>query len=300
MVDQPGGSGTSTGKAERILIVDDVADTRLVVASALNREGFEVDQAGGGEAALAMIDRHGPDLVLLDINMPGMSGLDVMRELRAHQDIPVILVTGLDQENDRVAGLDLGADDYITKPFFAKELAARVRAVLRRAKATPTPQRPPRVQEFGPLVICLAERKVTIGGCVVEMTTKELDLLAYLASSPPTVFSRQQLLDAVWGSSSDRSDPATVTEHVRRVRKKIEDEPEAPAWLITVRGVATGSTHQRDACRPEEEPRRRPRLALRACSARHVRINICPPERALCSRQRPAVGLKRQGSASPF
>lgn len=237
MVDNPGGSGASADKAGRILVVDDVAETRLVVASALKREGFEVDQADGGEAALAMIERQRPDLVLLDINMPGMSGLDVMRELRAHQDIPVILVTGLDQEDDRVAGLDLGADDYITKPFFGKELAARVRAALRRAKAAPAPQLPPRVQEFGPLVIRLAEREVAVGGALVEMTTKEFDLLAYLASSPRTVFSREQLLDAVWGSSGGQRDPATVTEHVRRVRKKIGDDPEAPAWLITVRGV---------------------------------------------------------------
>lgn len=217
--------------------MDDAADTRLIVASALKKAGFEVDQADCGDAALAMVGRNPPDLVLLDIDMPGMSGLEVMTKLKATHAIPVILLTGLDKENDRVAGLDLGADDYITKPFFAKELAARVRAALRRAPAASPPPPPSEPLQFGPLVIRRAEREVTMGGTVVELTAKEFDLFDYLASSPRTVFSRQQLLDAVWGCSTDQRDPATVTEHVRRIRKKIGDDAEEPVWLVTIRRV---------------------------------------------------------------
>lgn len=236
-LDKPDRSSASPEAARRILVVDDAADTRLIVASALRGAGFEVAQADSGDAALAMVERNPPDLVLLDIDMPGMSGLEVLTKLKATQAIPVILLTGLDRENDRVAGLDLGADDYITKPFFAKELAARVRAALRRAQAASPP--PPRSEflQFGPLVIRMAEREVTMGATAVELTAKEFDLLAYLASSPGTVFSRQQLLDAVWGCSTDQRDPATVTEHVRRIRKKIGDDPDEPAWLITIRRV---------------------------------------------------------------
>lgn len=237
-LDKPADTSASRTATARVLVVDDAADTRLIVASALKGAGFEVDRADSGAAALAMVDRNPPDLVLLDIDMPGMSGLEVLTRLKATHAIPVILLTGLDRENDRVAGLDLGADDYITKPFFAKELAARVRAALRRAQATSPPPPPSeRILQFGPLVIRLAEREVTMGGTLVELTAKEFDLLAYLASFPGTVFSRQQLLDAVWGCSTDQREPATVTEHVRRIRKKIGDDAEEPAWLVTIRRV---------------------------------------------------------------
>lgn len=236
-LDPPGASSASRRATGRILVVDDSADTRVIVASALKQGGFEVDQAGSGEAALAMVDQHPPDLILLDIDMPGMSGLEVLRKLRATRSMPIILLTGLDRETDRVAGLDLGADDYITKPFFAKELAARVRAALRRGQPDSQPPVPPGLLEFGPLVIRLAEREVTMHGAPVELTTKEFDLLAHLASSPGRVFSREQLLDAVWGASTDQRHAATVTEHVRRVRNKIGDDTDAPALLVSVRGV---------------------------------------------------------------
>ncbi|MBW3615930.1 MAG: response regulator transcription factor [Actinobacteria bacterium] len=234
------GAGARPDPAPRVLVVDDMADTRRLVATALSREGFEVVQAENGEVALAMVGEQRPDLVLLDINMPGISGLDVMTELRVRHGIPVILLTGRDEESDRVVGLELGAEDYIVKPFYVKELAARARAALRRAKAAAPPAAPAaaaQVLEFGPLVIHLAEREVHLAGNLVETTPKEFDLLAYLAGSPRTVFSRQQLLDAVWGSSTEWQDPATVTEHVRRLRKKLEADPENPVWLRTVRGV---------------------------------------------------------------
>ncbi len=231
------GAGARSDKPSRVLVVDDMADTRRLVATALTREGFEVAQAENGQVALAMVDEQRPDLVLLDINMPGISGLDVMTELRVRHGIPVILLTGRDEENDRVVGLELGAEDYIVKPFYVKELAARARAALRRAKAVAPAPAPAPLLEFGPLVINLAEREVHLAGTLIDTTPKEFDLLAFLAASPRTVFSRQQLLDAVWGSSTEWQDPATVTEHVRRLRRKIEADVENPAWLVTVRGV---------------------------------------------------------------
>ncbi|HUR18518.1 MAG TPA: response regulator transcription factor [Acidimicrobiales bacterium] len=224
----------------RLLVVDDMADTRRLVVSALSRQGFIVEEADSGPAALARVADQRPDLVLLDINMPGMSGLEVMTQLRHVHGLPVILLTGRDEENDRVLGLELGADDYVVKPFYLRELVARTRSVLRRAQgsapvaaAAPAPSG----LEFGPLKIRLAEREVLVKDSVVETTPKEFDLLVFLVSSPRAVFTRKDLLDQVWGSSTEWQDPATVTEHVRRLRKKLELDPENPAWLLTVRGV---------------------------------------------------------------
>ncbi|HVE46725.1 MAG TPA: response regulator transcription factor [Acidimicrobiales bacterium] len=224
----------------RLLVVDDMADTRRLVVSALSRQGFVVEEADSGLAALAKVAEQRPDLVLLDINMPGMSGLEVMTQLRHVHGLPVILLTGRDEENDRVLGLELGADDYVVKPFYLRELVARTRSVLRRAQAQgPAPAKAPAPVrlEFGPLNIRLAEREVLVNGSVVETTPKEFDLLVFLVSSPRAVFTRKDLLDQVWGSSTEWQDPATVTEHVRRLRKKIEADPENPVWLRTVRGV---------------------------------------------------------------
>lgn len=223
----------------RLLVVDDMADTRRLVVSALSRQGFIVEEADSGAAALALVADHRPDLVLLDINMPGMSGLEVMTQLRHVHSLPVILLTGRDEENDRVLGLELGADDYVVKPFYLRELVARTRSVLRRAQASAPPPAgvAPSGLEFGPLNIRLAEREVLVNGVVVETTPKEFDLLVFLVSSPRAVFTRKDLLDQVWGSSTEWQDPATVTEHVRRLRKKLEADPENPAWLLTVRGV---------------------------------------------------------------
>jgi two-component system phosphate regulon response regulator PhoB len=216
----------------RVLVVDDSTEAREAVRRALQREGFDVEQAADGPAALETMARRAPDLVLLDLAMPGMSGLEVLVRLRQTSTLPVIVLSGRDDENVRVAALDMGADDYVVKPFPIRELPARIRSVLRRARASS-----PRVLEFGPLVIRLTEREVAVGGVPVKTTPREFDLLAKLASAPHQVFSRAQLLAEVWGSSSEWQDPATVTEHVRRLRRKIEADPEHPRWLITARGV---------------------------------------------------------------
>jgi DNA-binding response OmpR family regulator len=234
------GTPPSSGEAlavPRLLVVDDMVDTRRLVVSALSRQGFLVEEADSGAAALARVAEQRPDLVLLDINMPGMSGLEVMTQLRQRYGLPVILLTGRDEENDRVLGLELGADDYVIKPFYVRELVARTRSVLRRGQASAAPTAPRPVLEFGPLNVRLVEREVVVNGEVVEMTPKEFDLLVFLVSSPRAVFTRKALLDHVWGSSAEWQDPATVTEHVRRLRKKLEADPENPVWLRTVRGV---------------------------------------------------------------
>ncbi|HUP71388.1 MAG TPA: response regulator transcription factor [Acidimicrobiales bacterium] len=235
---------TTPGPAQghRVLVVDDMADTRRMIVAALSREGYIVEEADTGESALALVAAHRPDLVLLDINMPGMGGLEVMAQLRSLHSVPVILLTGRDEENDRVLGLELGAEDYVVKPFYVRELAARTRSVLRRGEAAKTASAPissatPSLLSFGSLAIRLAEREVLVGDAVVETTPKEFDLLVFFANSPRTVWTRQMILDHVWGSSTEWQDPATVTEHIRRLRKKIEPDPESPIWLHTVRGV---------------------------------------------------------------
>ena len=233
-------SSGETHVVSRLLVVDDMADTRRLVVSALSRQGFLVEEADCGPAALARVAEQRPDLVLLDINMPGMNGLEVMTQLRHVHGVPVILLTGRDEEDDRVLGLELGADDYVVKPFLLRELVARTRSVLRRAQSTAMTAAPAPTRtglEFGPLHIRLAEREVVIDGTVIDTTPKEFDLLVFLLSSPRAVFTRKDLLDHVWGSSTEWQDPATVTEHIRRLRKKIEADPENPVWLRTVRGV---------------------------------------------------------------
>lgn len=217
----------------RVLVVDDSAEARDLARRALEREGIEVDAAAGGDEAIAVAARNPPDLVLLDLEMPGMSGLEVLTRLRRAGAVPVIVLSGHAGESERVLALELGADDYVVKPFLVRELPARIRSVLRRAQ--PAGRRPEMV--FGPLAIRVDERQVLLDEAVVETTPREFDLLAKLASAPQRVFSRKELLEEVWGSSRDWQDPATVTEHVRRLRRKIETDPEDPRWLQTVRGV---------------------------------------------------------------
>jgi len=172
---------------------------------------------------------------VLDMMLPGVNGLDILRRIRTAGDMPVIMLTARAEESDRVAGLELGADDYVVKPFSPRELAARVNGVLRRAapKADPVSES----LEFDGLVIDNRSREVRLAGELVEMTPKEFDVLAHLASSPRQVFSRADLLRDVWQSSPDWQDPATVTVHVRRIRNKIESDPENPRWITTVWGV---------------------------------------------------------------
>lgn len=217
----------------RVLVVDDEPRVREVVAAYLQRDGYRVTEARDAEEFRRRLTRPVPDLVILDLMFPGASGLDLLAELRSETRIPVILLTARTDEADRVLGLELGADDYVTKPFSPRELVARVRSVLRRATPPPVGS----TISHGRLQIDLAAREVRLDGGAVELTAREFDLLAFLASNPRQVFSRNQLLEQVWDSSADWQDPATVTVHIRRIRAKIEDDVRNPRWITTVWGV---------------------------------------------------------------
>jgi DNA-binding response OmpR family regulator len=208
---------------------------REVVATYLAVDGFDVHEAADGDAAVAWLREHRADLVVLDIMLPGIDGLTVLRHVRSTGETPVILLTARADEVDRIVGLELGADDYVVKPFSPRELAARVRTVLRRTVPAPAVATPS--LHFGGLGIDVAAREVEVSGRDVTLTPKEFDLLAFLASSPRQVFTRRQLLAQVWDSSPDYQDPATVTVHVGRLRQKIERDPDHPRWLTTVWGV---------------------------------------------------------------
>lgn len=223
------------GSGTRILVVDDEPTVREVVAGYLRRDGHAVSEAADGPAALALLESEPPDLVVLDMMLPGVNGLDILRRIRQTGDMPVIMLTARAEESDRVAGLELGADDYVVKPFSPRELAARVNGVLRRA--APKAATLADVLEFDGLVIDSRSREVRRDGELVELTPKEFDVLAHLAAAPRQVFSRADLLRDVWQSSPDWQDSATVTVHVRRIRNKIEADPENPRWITTVWGV---------------------------------------------------------------
>ena len=216
-----------------VLVVDDDADVRMLLTRYLALDGFGAEQAADATSALEALRHRRPDLVLLDVMMPGRDGLDLLAELRREGDIPVIMVTARAEEADRVMGLRLGADDYIVKPCSPAALVARIAAVLRRQGGTVRPTK----LEFDGLTLDLATRRLIVNGREVATTTKEFDLLAFLAASPSQVFSREQLLNKVWGSSSEWQDPGTVTEHVRRIRHLIEEDPASPHRIRTVRGV---------------------------------------------------------------
>lgn len=220
-------------RAQRILVVDDEPRVREVVSAYLERDGFRVLEAADADAARRHLESSSPDLVILDLMFPGVSGLDLLVELRKTSQVPVIVLTARAEETDRVLGLELGADDYVLKPFSPRELAARVRSVMRRS----VPSSPGEALEFDGMRLDLAARLCEVNGVGVSLTVKEFDLLAFLASNPRQVFTRNQLLQSVWDSSADWQDPATVTVHVRRVRNKIEADPSNPRWLVTVWGV---------------------------------------------------------------
>lgn len=209
---------------------------REVVARYLRRDGVRVHELDDGDAALAWLQGNRPDLVVLDIMLPGVDGLAILRSIRSAGDVPVVLLTARTDEVDRVVGLELGADDYVVKPFSPRELAARVRNMLRRASASPA-QIATAALDFGPLRIDPAAREAAVGGVPVTLTPKEFDLLHVLARSPRQVFSRSQLLELVWESSADFQDPATVTVHVGRLRQKLEPDPDHPRWIVTAWGV---------------------------------------------------------------
>ncbi|MEZ5175216.1 MAG: response regulator transcription factor [Acidimicrobiia bacterium] len=218
-----------------VLVVDDEPMVREVICAYLAKEGYATCEVDDGRAALAAVGALSPALVILDVMLPGLDGYSVLSQLRERTEVPVILLTARSSETDRVLGLELGADDYIVKPFSPREVVARVRAVLRRADA-PDARTEPRRVESGDLIVDGASREVTLDGISVPMPPLEFDLLLYLAASPHTVHSRADLLEHVWNSSADWQDPSTVTVHIRRLRKKIERDPDNPERITTVWG----------------------------------------------------------------
>jgi DNA-binding response OmpR family regulator len=221
------------GITRRILLVDDEPSIQKMLTHALEREGFQVHTVGDGEAALEAVDAYEPHLVILDIMLPKIDGTEVIRRVRSHSEVPVIMLTAKDDEIDRVVGLELGADDYVTKPFAVRELVARVRAIMRRV-LVPTGQRQDELSYDG-LRIHLPSRRVVVDGEDVDLTYTEFELLVTLASNPGRVFSRSTLLTRVWGD--EFRDERTVDVHIRHLREKIERDPRNPEFIHTARGV---------------------------------------------------------------
>jgi len=216
-----------------VLVVDDEPIIRDVVVRYLEQEGFRTLQAGDGETARGLLEQETPSLVVLDLMLPGTDGLTLCRWIRSRSDLPVIMVTALGEETDRIAGLELGADDYVSKPFSPRELVARVKAVLRRTSPNAAKAE---LIETGDLVIDSGRREARKAGEVLRLTSLEFDLLWFLISHPNRVFSRGQLMSRVWGYTS-ALDTGTVTVHIRRLRAKIEDDPSRPRHLETVWGA---------------------------------------------------------------
>ncbi len=221
----------------RVLIVEDEESFADPLAFLLRKEGFTTAVAGTGQDALEEFDRNGADIVLLDLMLPGMSGTDVCKALRTRSAVPVIMVTARDSEIDKVVGLELGADDYVTKPYSARELIARVRAVLRRGgEAGPETDGQPGVLEAGPVRMDVERHVVSVKGTEVALPLKEFDLLEYLLRNVGRVLTRGQLIDRVWGADYV-GDTKTLDVHVKRLRSKVESDPGDPKHLVTVRGL---------------------------------------------------------------
>ncbi|MET9062547.1 response regulator transcription factor [Streptomyces antibioticus] len=228
----------NTGAA-RVLVVDDDPTVAEVVAGYLDRAGYTVDRADDGPTALTRAAAHRPDLVVLDLMLPGMDGLEVCRRMRGHGPVPVIMLTARGDEEDRVLGLEVGADDYVTKPFSPRELVLRVESVLRRARPRPHPAAEAPADagtlSAGGLTVDPAARRVTRDGTELALTLREFDLLAFFLRHPGRAFGREDLMREVWGW--DFGDLSTVTVHVRRLRGKVEDDPARPRLIRTVWGV---------------------------------------------------------------
>jgi len=218
-----------------ILVVEDEPNIAEVVSLYLRRAGYQVQSLGDGQVALESLEKHIPDLVILDLMLPGLDGYSLTRWLRQRSDVPIIMLTSRREEIDRITGLEMGADDYVVKPFSPQELVSRVRAVLRRGGGEKTMEGD-RPLQLGALVIDPLARSVRLNNKLVELTLKEFDMLYLLARHPHQVFSRDHLLEKVWGIS-EYIDPGTVTVHVRRLREKIEADPSNPSHLLTVWGV---------------------------------------------------------------
>jgi two-component system alkaline phosphatase synthesis response regulator PhoP len=223
---------TMTG-VPTVLVVDDAPEIVRLTRDYLEHAGFAVLVAADGPAALKLARTRAPDVIVLDLGMPGMDGLDVTRELRRGSAVPIIMLTARADESDKLVGLELGADDYVTKPFSPKELVARVRAVLRRAQLA---QAPPERTTVGDLEVDRPRMQVSVAGRRVELTATEFDLLATLAGQPGRVFTRAQLLDAVHGMAFESYERA-IDAHVKNLRRKIEPDPHAPRYIETVIGV---------------------------------------------------------------
>ena len=222
--------------ASTILLVDDEESVQKLLAYPLERDGFRVVPAHDGEEALQRFAEESIDLVVLDLMLPKLDGLEVCKRLRAQSSVPIIMLTARDDEFDKVLGLELGADDYITKPFSIREFRSRVRALLRRVSAPRPSGGDGAVIEAGDVKVDLAKRTVEIDGRPVQLTYVEFELLRTLAANPGVVFSRQRLLEALWGGSEYR-EPRTIDVHVRHLREKLEADPSDPRYLQTVRGA---------------------------------------------------------------
>lgn len=215
----------------RVLVVEDAAPTRAVIVAALVAAGFAVEEAADADTARRCLSAQAPDVVVLDIVLPDGSGLDLLREIARGAGTPVVMLSSRTDEFDRVLGLELGAEDYVPKPFYPRELVARVAKAAKRGTTVPARL------EFACTVVNVMSREVLVRGEPLEMTAREFDLLVHLASNPRKAFSRNDLLREVWRSSSDWQSERTVTEHVRRLRQKLEPDPARPRLIVTVAGV---------------------------------------------------------------
>jgi DNA-binding response OmpR family regulator len=221
---------------KQILIVEDEPSLAEVTGLYLKRAGFQVQIAHDGKQAMSILEKHIPDFVIMDLMLPGVDGIALTRWLRDRSDVPIIMVTARREEVDRIAGLEMGADDYVVKPFSPQELVSRVRAVLRRTGRDQAEAESERALSFESMSIDPRTRVVTVRESNVDLTAKEFDMLYLLARHPKQVFTRDQLLERVWGGA-EYIDPGTVTVHVRRLREKIESDPSKPKKLLTVWGV---------------------------------------------------------------
>ena len=219
-----------------ILIIEDEPSVAEVASIYLRRAGYAVRHAANGQTALQEIEHHPPTMIILDLMLPGIDGWEITRRVRQGGDTPIIMLTARSQETDRIAGLEMGADDYVTKPFSPQELVSRVRAVLRRTRSASSDEMAERTLIFDDLAIDPQTHLVTIGREDKALTAREFELLWWLARHPRQVFSRDQLLDRVWGLA-EYIDPSTVTVHMRRLREKIELDPSSPRHLQTIWGV---------------------------------------------------------------
>ncbi|MDA0169790.1 response regulator transcription factor [Solirubrobacter taibaiensis] len=229
-----------TTATPRALVVDDAAENRMLVSALLIQQGFHVDQAADGEAAVQAAEQTLPDLIVLDIGLPDIDGVEVCRRVRSFSDAHVLMLTASDTELDKVVGFEAGADDYVTKPFSVAELVGRVKAVLRRASRTPIAappvEAPSNARRFGSLTLDPLAREVTLEGATLDLTRIEFDLLNTFTAEPRVAFSRAQLLERVWGPNWF-GDDHLVDVHVSNLRRKLADDPRSPDFVCTVRGV---------------------------------------------------------------